>query len=108
MNTTTTEPTTATSWWSFMENVQYLAQVGHFFGALSVVLSIAIFFAHAGLWLAFGLGLIYALLKEFWFDIQFEKDTWSNSIMDFSFYVLGGGSAVGLFYLAVHYGRVIL
>ncbi len=103
-STRSTTPT-KTSWYSFMTNVQYLAQIGHFFGALCVVFLMGTFCGSHGLWYTFGIGLVYATLKEFVFDIRIEKDTWANSVMDFSFYVFGGLVAVGLFCLAVRMGR---
>jgi hypothetical protein len=96
-----------TPWYAFMTNLQAVAQFGHFFGGLSIVLLLGVFFGLVGLWGAFAVGLVYAIGKEFWFDIRYERDSWSNSIMDFTFYVLGGGAAVGLFYLALHLGRLV-
>lgn len=95
-------------WYSFMTNDQVLAQFGHFFGALSIVYIVSTFFGQSGMWWTFGVGLVYALLKEFVFDILVEKDTWPDSLMDFAFLVLGGLVAIGFFYLGVRVGRLAL
>ena len=85
-----------------MSNPQYLAQVGHFFGALSVVLVAALFGDWTAIWWAFGTGVVLASAKEFVFDTATwgEGDSWSDSLMDWSFYMLGGG--VGLLLAWVH------
>jgi len=81
---------------SWMSNPQYLAQVGHFLGGVALIVIAALLStdAHAGvlpILITLGVGIVVAALKEFWFDIKFEKDSWPDSIMDFCFYMLGGG-----------------
>jgi hypothetical protein len=83
---------------SWMSNPQYLAQVGHFFGALCAIIVTALFGKHEWvpiLWvLAFGVPL--ATAKEFWFDIVYERDSFMNSLMDWGFYMLGAAVGVAL------------
>jgi hypothetical protein len=86
-----------------MSNPQYLAQIGHFFGACTVILIAALFSVGLVpiLW-TLGIGLVLAALKEFVFDTASwgEGDSWSDSVMDFAFYALGG--LVGLGLAALH------
>jgi hypothetical protein len=100
-----------------MENEQYLAQVGHAFGALSVVLVSALFaLATATGWqpvaITFGIGILLAAAKEFLLDVNKtwgEGDSWGDSLMDFAFYVLGGAIGLGLTAWAFHLasGRIV-
>lgn len=75
----------------WMSNPQYLAQVGHFFGAMCVVETTALVH-HAAVYWVFGIGAALAALKEFVFDVApwGEGDSWIDSAMDFAFYMLGG------------------
>ena len=93
-----------------MNNPQYLAQVGHFLGGVSVMLLslvATLVWADGALepcvYAFFG-GLLAAAIKEFWYDLRYElpKQTIDDSAMDFSFYALGGvaGGAVCAFALA--------
>lgn len=74
----------------WMNNPQYLAQIGHFFGAYSIVFTAGHFLpsAYPGVVLAM---VCYMVVKEFWWDLVYEvpKQTWGDSIMDFGFYTLG-------------------
>lgn len=87
-------------WYSFMMNTQYLAQVGHFFGAFSLIFTSGAFFGHH-LNPIFITGIALAAVKEFWFDLVYEKDSLPDSLMDFTFYVLGGLLGVLLHHVAV-------
>jgi hypothetical protein len=92
----------------WMNNPQYLAQVGHFLGGAMIVTLVTVFGG-------FELG-VYALapitvaagVKEFWYDMKYElpKQTWADSAMDFVFYFLGALVAVGVMLVAHHLGRV--
>jgi len=96
------------------ENEQYLAQVGHFFGALSVIVITALFSIafHEG-WLhvllALGVGVPATAFKEFFLDLRPpESDSLADSVMDFGFYMFGAAVGVGLtalaFYLSHRHG----
>jgi hypothetical protein len=87
----------------WMSDPQYLAQVGHFLGGLSVVFTFGVFFGSIGMWVTLGLGLSLAALKEFGFDTASwgENDSWADSAMDFGFYALGGLSGTVLSLLAI-------
>jgi hypothetical protein len=84
---------------SWMSSPQYLAQAGHFFGALSVILVAALFSTSwEPIWWVFGTGIATASFKEFVFDVApwGEGDSWFDSIMDWTFYVLGGSTGMVL------------
>jgi len=89
---------------SWMNNSQYLAQVGHFFGAYAVVLTTAAF---AKSWYVvlpvIGIGIVVAAVKEFWYDLKYElpKQSFLDSFEDFAFYMLGAGAAVVVTMLSV-------
>lgn len=87
----------------WMWNPQYLAQVSHVLAGNLVLLLVWLFWESVPIcWLAFGLGMSLAALKEFWFDMRFEtpKDTFWDAAMDFSFYFLGGAVGLSLSYWA--------
>jgi len=69
-----------------------LAQAAHFFGAAFVVLASGRFGPHLHWYFSAAL-IIYALLKEFWYDLHYERPEVSGGIkggiVDFSFYALG-------------------
>jgi hypothetical protein len=86
-----------------MSNPQYLAQIGHFLGGLSVVFVLGAFTSETGMWVTFGIGVLLAAFKEFVFDTASwgEGDSLADSAMDFAFYVAGGMMGAALFLLAV-------
>jgi hypothetical protein len=90
---------------AWMSSVQYLAQVAHFFGALSVMLVYGIFTREWHMIDAFMLGTAIAVAKEFVFDVApwGEGDSWSDSALDFTFYLLGGALGAELSHLAFIY-----
>jgi hypothetical protein len=80
--------------WSWMSSAQYLAQVGHFLGAYSLLVTLRFFgvpFRALGLTTAVFIAL--AAWKEFVFDLapppKGEGDSFADSAMDFGFYCLG-------------------
>ncbi len=87
----------------WMSSPQYLAQVGHFLGGLALVFVFGVFLGPLAMWLTLGVGLGVAAFKEFVFDTASwgEGDSWSDSAMDFAFYLLGGLAGMGLFLWAV-------
>ena len=94
---------------NWMSNPQYLAQVGHFLGAGGLIVTAALFSMAVGAgWtptlITLGVGVAAATVKEFVFDVASwgEGDSWSDSLMDWSFYMLGGGAGMGLAALAMH------
>lgn len=97
---------------TWMNSPQYLAQVGHFLGGLCALLLAtlaAVLWGHATSMIplyTLGVGVTLAAVKEFWYDMKYElpKQTWGDSLMDFGFYILGGG--VGYFVSALFLARV--
>jgi hypothetical protein len=99
--------TKANAW---MSNPQYLAQIGHTLGGYGIILTTTIFAVvlSAG-WkptlIALAVGIVIASLKEFVYDTNTkwgEGDSWSDSLMDWTFYMVGGGLGIGVSAL-VHY-----
>lgn len=88
---------------TWMGDPRYLAQVAHFFGALSVVLLATLFGHHSRtvLEVVVAVGVPLAALKEYWFDIRFEPDSYKGSTIDFTFYMLGAASGVATFFLTL-------
>ena len=92
------------NWASWMSAPQYLAQVGHTLGGALAVFVASVFWGeHGALWALF-VGTALAAIKEFIIDTSNwgEGDSWSDSLMDFTFYVIGGCAGFGLFVLAVY------
>lgn len=91
---------------SWMSNPQYLAQVGHFLGGTLAVFVSSVFWGETGCLRALAIGVVLAAFKEFVIDTSLlgfgEGDSWSDSLMDFSFYVIGGATGFFLFVLAVY------
>lgn len=84
---------------TFMNNPQYLAQVGHSLGGCLVITLVALFTGSMAVCLAaLVVGLALAALKEFWYDANYELpvQTPADNWMDFGFYALGGGVGLGL------------
>jgi hypothetical protein len=92
----------------WMNNPQYLAQVGHTLGGLAVIFALRVFFGPVGMWIGLVLGVALAAGKEFWYDMKYELpvQTWWASIMDFAFYMLGAAAGYGLGELAAHFHRI--
>ncbi len=61
-------------------------------GALFVMVPVAMAWHHPKA-IGTGVGIIFAAIKEFWFDIHFETPEtsggWSGGVRDFSFYIIG-------------------
>lgn len=94
---------------SILSNPQYLAQVGHLLGGVSVIVTAAMFsIATRSGWeptlVTFAVGVVLASFKEFAFDTSAlgEGDSWADSWMDWAFYMLGGGVGMGLAAWAYH------
>ncbi len=86
---------------TWMNNPQYLAQVGHFFGAYSLILSASLLTPHWAYVVA--IGVVAAAIKEFWYDMTYELpyQTFWASFMDFGFYVLGAAVAALVIWVVV-------
>jgi VanZ family protein len=82
----------------------FVAQNAHLcFGALMVFVPTYIF-GPGALWYAMALFLVYALVKEFWYDERYETvEVRGSSLKDFLFYMLG--AALGL---VVYFGVPLL
>lgn len=84
----------------WMNDPRYLAQVGHFLGAYSLVFTVHHFTNTRITGYVFIAGITAAALKEFWYDANYElpKQTSFDNWLDFSMYVAGGvvGFAIGL------------
>ena len=69
-----------------------LAQSAHFFGAAFIILASGGFGQHLHWYLSAAV-VFYALLKEFWYDLRYERPEVSGGvkggIVDLLFYVLG-------------------
>jgi len=91
---------------SWMSEPQYLAQAGHFLGGALVVLVAGVFGGETVAFWVLGSGVMLAAIKEFVFDTSVlgfgEGDSWSDSLMDFCFYLIGGCVGFALFELAVY------
>jgi hypothetical protein len=97
---------------TWMNNPQYLAQVGHFLGGASLIVITTLFAVTLGagwtpILIVLGIGVAAASLKEFWYDMKYElpKQTWGDSFMDWGFYMLGGGVGMGVAALAEHLAK---
>lgn len=86
---------------SWMNNPQFLAQIGHFFGAYSIIITMAFLFSHMVCLVIAGLFILYAALKEFVYDANYElpKQTAADNWMDFAFYMLGVGVSLAMIFL---------
>ena len=92
----------------WMNDPQFLAQIGHFLGGGSIVILVVIFFGYAALpWAMLGI-LVAAAVKEFFYDARWElpKQTFVMNLTDFAFYQLGSIAGAGIMMLAHHLHRV--
>ncbi len=91
--------------WSWESNPQYLAQVGHFLGGLTIVFVLGAFNGRATMWWAYVIVISATAAKEFLWDVAKppygEGDSWPDSLMDWAFWVLGSSAGAALFWLAV-------
>jgi hypothetical protein len=96
---------------AWMSNPQYLAQAGHVLGGCLLIVLTALFTLAMGvgwsvIWAVFGFGVIAATVKEFVVDLlpepYGEGDSFSDSLMDWCFYMLGGVVGLGLAAWAFH------
>lgn len=82
-----------------MQNATYLAQVGHAAVPYGILLTVGRFAGFVpAFFVAIGI-LVFATWKEWWFDLREEKDppqTWKGSLLDYVFYLVGIGLALGV------------
>lgn len=95
---------------SWMNNPQYLAQIGHFLGGGSIAILVSIFFGYSTILYAMLAIAIISGIKEFWYDANYERDpvqSFGDNFMDFSFYQLGSIVGAALMVLAHHLHRIM-
>ena len=65
-------------------------QIGHFLGAYAAVLTLFVFHVHYWLYIS-AIGVTtWAIIKEFWYDENYEDPTVrGSSATDFTFYMIG-------------------
>jgi hypothetical protein len=92
----------------WMNDPQYLAQVGHSLGGFALILTLRVFFGPFWMLVGLILGLMLAAGKEFWYDMKYElpAQTWFDSVMDFGFYLLGASVGVIVASLAADLHRL--
>lgn len=80
---------------AWMNNPNVLAQFGHAGVSYAILLTIDRFHP-SWFWYAAAGMMLWATLKEFWYDANYEtpKQSFRNNLTDFSFYGLGTGLAV--------------
>ena len=83
---------------TWMNNPTFLAQFAHFFGMVAIIMSISHFLGLRGGLIVAGLLVVYAVIKEFWYDLGYElpKQTLADSGLDFAFYMVGIIVACGM------------
>ena len=94
---------------TWMNNPQYLAQVGHTLGGVTIVTMSCIAFGfHVG-WIVALIVLIATAIKEFWYDMKYElpKQSWSDSTMDFAFWQIGQAIGMTAMWAASYYHRIL-
>jgi hypothetical protein len=80
---------------TWMNNPNVLAQFGHAGIPYGLLLTLDKF--HSPLFWPVAIGImVFALVKEFWYDAKYElpKQTFITNLIDFSFYALGVGLAI--------------
>lgn len=86
-----------------MDNATFLAEMAHFAWAYGILLTAALFsFTAKGLIRLFLAFTLFAVLKEFWYDLVYElpPDSVAGSTLDFCIYMAGG--MVALFVIWLH------
>lgn len=87
---------------SWMNSVNFLASMAHALFSYGTLLTVARLASIKVCFVAFLAILIYAAVKEFWYDANYElpKQTAADNWLDFSTYTLGGliGLIVILFF----------
>lgn len=79
------DPMVVQEWYTTLE---FVTQSSHFFGGATLVL-LPLVRGLSGWW-AYGILLLWAIPKEYVWDLLVEQDTVVSSSLDFSMYLLGG------------------
>jgi hypothetical protein len=76
---------------TWMNDPTFLAQSAHFFGAIAVLMTASHIFGKEVALIIAGVFVVLALIKEFWYDLNYElpKQTVGDSALDFTFYMVG-------------------
>jgi len=76
---------------TWMNNPDFLAAAAHLFGALAIIMIAYRALGKKGGLVSTGLFIIYALIKEFWWDMNYElpKQTFGDAFLDFFSYMAG-------------------
>lgn len=69
-------------------SLAWVTQMAHLFSGWAAVLTVDLWAKRW--WMPLLLLQVWALLKEFLWDILIEQDTWPSSLLDWSMYSLGG------------------
>ena len=84
---------------TWMNNPQYRAQVGHTLGGYALIVTVlALGHGWMPVLVTYGLGILAAAVKEFWYDARYElpRQTEEDNLIDFGFYVVGGTIGLGV------------
>jgi len=83
----------------------FVAFNAHCFGAAFILTAISSL-TNVSVHLLLALLILYAAIKEFWFDATYEipKQTLNDNVQDFVGYAVGGVLAIGLHYLLITKG----
>jgi hypothetical protein len=78
-------------WLGVSTNLNSVSQMCHFLISYAVIVTTA-YFTH-GIWplvIVNGVVIVFACLKEFWFDPRYEtREVAGSDLVDFSFYMVG-------------------
>lgn len=77
---------------SWMTNANYLSASSHIGWALAIVLAARVIFqTHLAVWMTFAIGMLFAGLKEYVYDANFEtpKQSFTDNTIDFITYSIG-------------------
>jgi uncharacterized membrane protein YphA (DoxX/SURF4 family) len=91
-----------------MNDPTFLAQAGHTLAGILLVFGACVFAGLARWPEAFGTLVLWATVKEFWYDARYElpKQTLKDNLLDWLFYMIGGVLGVIASFEAHHLGRI--
>lgn len=81
----------------------FVSQFAHALGGAFAIVASVMLFGHCFMWPAAGVFTLYAAVKEFWYDQNYESacDRGSNA-RDFGFYMLGVGVGILIVLIRVY------